>query len=120
MISAICAATLLAASAAYADKGGERLVTLTKASKAAPAEAIKASPAAAPVAHRCANCADTLVTVVDRATKGPNHAVSKVARHTCAACDTKITTVGVGKAKTDVAVHSCGTKELATVCCVGK
>jgi hypothetical protein len=75
-----------------------------------------AAPAAVAPAHKCADCTDTWVTVVDKGTKGPNHLVTKVSRHNCAACDTKITVVGTGKAKHDVAAHSCNA-ELRPLCC---
>jgi hypothetical protein len=76
-----------------------------------------AVPAAAvTAAHKCANCTDTLVTAVDKGTKGPNHLITKVFRHNCAACDTKIATVGTGKAAKDVATHSCNA-ELRPLCC---
>lgn len=114
LITAVCAITLAFGTAAYAEKGAERLVNLTKASKNAPAAS--ATVAAAPMNHRCANCTDSLVQVVDKATKGPNHLVSKVARHNCSACDAKIVTEGVGKAKRDVAIHSCGA-EVKPACC---
>ena len=38
--------------------------------------------------------------------------------HECPACKTSITTVGAGKAKTSVAVHTCGNGAVAT-CCSG-
>jgi hypothetical protein len=77
---------------------------------------VVASPAAFSAVHKCADCTDTWVTVVDKGTKGPNHLVTKVSRHNCAACDTKITVVGTGKAKHDVATHSCNA-EVKPLCC---
>ena len=74
------------------------------------------STAAAFLAHKCADCTDTLVTVVDKSTKGPNHLVTKVVRHNCAGCDTKIVTEGTSKARHDVAIHSCNAK-LKPLCC---
>jgi hypothetical protein len=39
--------------------------------------------------------------------------------HLCSACETKITVVGVGKAKTDNVSHSCGMNGSAGApCCV--
>jgi hypothetical protein len=61
-------------------------------------------------------CKDAFVSVVDYGTKGPNHLVSNVARHECGACNTKITTEGTGKAKKDVAIHSCG-MDVNAACC---
>ncbi len=72
--------------------------------------------AATVAAHKCASCKDTLATVVDKATKGPNHLIGKVSRHECAGCDTKIVTEGAGKAKKDLAMHSCNS-EAKPLCC---
>jgi hypothetical protein len=72
--------------------------------------------AAAPTAHKCALCTETLVTVVDKGTKGPNHLVTKAFRHNCAGCNTKFVTEGTGKAKNDVAIHSCNA-EVKPLCC---
>src|ERR1051326_621742 len=101
LVAGVCALALSFGTAAYAEKGAETLLRLTKG-------AIPAKAEAAPMAHKCANCKDTLVSVVDKATKGPNHLVTRVARHECASCDTKIVTEGIGKAKKDVAIHTCG------------
>lgn len=115
-ISAILVITAVSVSLANAgsnEKGAERLVSLTKASKAsAPAATAVAMPG-----HTCAACTDTLVTIVDKTTKGPNHEVRKVARHGCTDCQTRIVTQGVGKAKHDVTIHTCGTTGAAPVCC---
>jgi hypothetical protein len=108
--SAVCALAISFGSAAYAEKGAETLVRLTKGSAPAKTEV------AAPAAHKCANCTDSLVSVVDKGTKGPNHLVTKVARHNCSACDTKIVTRGAGKATQQVAIHSCGADTKA-ICC---
>jgi hypothetical protein len=66
--------------------------------------------------HLCSDCTDTIVTSVDKATKGGKQLVSNVIRHACAACDTRIVTTGVGKAKQDVAIHSCKS-EAKPLCC---
>jgi len=110
MAAGVCALALSFGTAAYAEKGAETLVRLTRGG--APA---KAQPTAV-AAHKCATCTDTFVTVVDKGTKGPNHLVSKVTRHNCAACDTKIIAEGAGKAKKDVAIHSCGA-DVKAACC---
>src|SRR5437773_1375374 len=101
LLAGVCALALSLGPTAFAEKGAEALVGLPKAS--APAKTVTAVP----VPHMCANCTDTLVNVVDRATKGPNHLVTKVARHNCPGCSTKISIEGTGKAKRDVAIHSC-------------
>jgi hypothetical protein len=113
LIAGVCALALTFGTVVYAEKGAETLVRLTKGSAVTPAQV------AAPMAHKCANCTDSLVTVVDKGTKGPNHLVSKVARHNCAGCDTKIVTEGTGKAKRDVATHSCNA-EVKPLCCATK
>jgi hypothetical protein len=66
--------------------------------------------------HKCTLCTDTLVTVVDKGTKGPNHLVAKAFHHNCVGCDTKFVTEGTGKAKKDVAIHSCNA-EVKPLCC---
>ena len=110
LVAGVCALALSFGTAAYAEKGGETLVRLTKS--AAPAKA----EAAAPIVHKCANCTESIVSVVDKGTKGPNHAVTKVVRHNCAACDTRIATKGEGKAKIQVAMHTCGA-DVKAACC---
>ena len=109
LIAAICGLAVSFGSAAYAEKGAERL--LNKPSST-PAKSVSTS-----TAHSCTICADSLVTIVDMGTKGPNHLVSKVARHNCGMCNTKIVTAeGVGKAKQDVAIHSCN-GQTKPLCC---
>ena len=110
LVAGVCALALTFGTAAYAEKGAETLMRLTKGT--APAKAV----AAAPVAHKCAKCTDTWVSVVDKGTKGPNHLVTKVVKHGCTDCSTKIATEGMGKAKHSVALHTCGTVAKATCC----
>lgn len=109
-ISGLCAVALSFGTAAYAEKGAEVLI---KRTNVAPAAKVVA---ATPMAHKCAMCTDSWVTVVDKATKGPNHLVTKVSRHNCPACDTKIVTEGTGKAKHDVAIHNCNGDAKAACC----
>jgi|SRR6266850_3623371 len=120
-IVAACAAVAIMAAAltsgaAPTEKGAERLVTLTKASRS-PSSPV-AMTAAVSAAHRCPACSDSWVKVADKATKGPNHLVKNEARHDCSACSTEIITRGSGKAARAIAVHSCVTPEKAVVCCV--
>jgi hypothetical protein len=110
LIAGLCALALSFGTVAYAEKGAETLIKRTKTPTTATIEA------AAPMAHKCVNCTDELVSVVDKGTKGPNHLVTKVFRHNCAVCDTRIVTMGDGKAKKDVAIHSCNA-EVKPVCC---
>jgi len=109
-ISGFCAVALSFGTVAYAEKGAETLVRLTKGAPVAKIEA------AAPMTHKCAKCSDTLISAVDKGTKGPNHLVTKVSRHNCAACDTKIVTEGSGKAIKDIAMHTCGADAKAACC----
>jgi hypothetical protein len=110
LLAGICALALSLGSTVFAEKGAEALVGLPKAP---PTKIV----AAVPAPHMCANCTDTLVNVVDKATKGPNHLVTKVAQHNCPGCSTKISIEGTGKAKRDVAIHSCNA-EVKPICCV--
>jgi len=102
LLAGLCAVALSFGTVAHAEKGAEALVRLTKS---APPAQTEAAPA---VAHKCSNCTDTFVSVVDKGTKGPNHLATRAVLHNCAACDTKIVTEGTGKAKRDVATHTCG------------
>jgi hypothetical protein len=112
-VASLCTLALSLGTVAYAEKGAEGLATFTKPS--APA----VTQVAAPMAHKCASCTDTLVSLVDKGTKGPNHLVTKVVRRNCAASNTKIVTEGTGKAKYDVATHSCNS-EVKPVCCASR
>ena len=59
----------------------------------------------------CPKCADVLTTEANRQAKGgqvlARTATQKVVKHTCTACDTKLTVAGEGKAKHTVATHKC-------------
>ena len=114
LLTATLFALALSFGTAYAEKGAEVLGRLTKASRA-PVAAVNAHMAVT-TAHRCPTCTDTFVSVVDKGTKGPNHLVSNVIRHNCGACETKIATEGTGKARHDVAIHSCNA-EVKPLCC---
>jgi hypothetical protein len=111
LVAGMCALALTFGTVAYAEKGAETLVRLTKGAAPANAEAV------AVAAHKCANCTDTIVSKVDYATKGPNHAVTKVVKHNCASCSTQVSTQGTGKAAKQVAMHSCGA-DMKAACCV--
>jgi hypothetical protein len=112
LVAGVCAFALSLGTAAYAEKGAETLVRLTKGAVPVKAEA------AAPVAHKCANCTDSIVSVVDKGTKGPNHLVTRVVKHNCTTCSTTIATEGSGKAKHDVAIHTCGADVKAACCAI--
>jgi hypothetical protein len=67
------------------------------------------APAAmsAPASMPCAKCVDTYTKVQDLSARGANKPIMLVAQHGCPGCSTMITTVGVGKAKQNVALHTC-------------
>ena len=110
LIAGLCSLALSFGTLAYAEKGAEALVRASKASSPA-----KTEPAAM-AAHKCANCTDSIVSVVDKGTKGPNHLVTRVVKHNCTTCSTTIATEGSGKAKHDVAIHTCGA-DVKAACC---
>jgi len=110
LVAGLCALALSFGTAAYAEKGAETLVRLTKGSAPAKVEV------AATIAHKCSTCTDTLVSAVDKGTKGPNHAVTKLGRHNCTACSTTIATEGTGKAKRNMTTHTCAV-DVKAACC---
>jgi hypothetical protein len=66
-------------------------------------------------------CTDRYTQAVDQSAKGMRAGSTKmVPTHACTSCQTKITSVGVGKAKTDNVSHSCGSNATAAAasCCV--
>jgi len=103
---------LLAPSLTLAEgKGASRLMftpPATRETSAAPAK---------PMA--CPACTDTYRQVRDVAAKGMQaNSMKSVATHGCASCQTKIVSVGAGKAKTDTVAHSCGNGTPQASCCV--
>ncbi len=109
LTATVCALAFTFATVSYADKNMEIVARQKKAAAAA--------TAVQPAAHKCPSCTDSVVSVVDKGTKGPNYQVSKLVRHNCTACETKIVAEGAGKARHEVAVHSCGMAE-QSACCV--
>jgi hypothetical protein len=95
-IGALFAAT--AARAEVITKGGASALL-----KASPVKAEAAAPA-----MKCAMCKSEFVTVKTPAFKGSSPTSVTVERHACVSCGTKWVTSGNGKAKTEVAVHTCG------------
>ena len=110
LVAGLCAVALSFGTVAYAEKGGETLLRLTKGSTPA------ITQPAVVAAHKCAACTDTIASVVDKGTKGPNHLVTKAVRHNCSACATKIITSGTGKAANNVAIHTCAA-DVKAACC---
>jgi hypothetical protein len=100
VIAAIVSAT--AANAEVITKGGYS--GLHKAP--APNSVAAAAKPMAPMA--CGNCKSEFVTATAPAFKGTTPSTSTVERHACASCGNKWITSGHGKAKVDVAVHTCG------------
>ena len=113
LTAAVVALALSFGSAVYAEKGAETLVRLSRGVATAKTEAV------ADADHSCAKCTDTLVTAVDKSTKGPNFSTSQVAQHGCGDCATKITTEGTGKARKEVASHTCA-MDVKPGCCIKK
>jgi hypothetical protein len=94
------------ASAATPEGKGASL--LMPAAKIQPAHTQTVTGSIKAVHDSCSLCRDVPVVVVDRISKGSKHEErSTVMSHQCPACETKITIVGHGKAKTDKAVHTC-------------
>lgn len=75
----------------------------------------------APSQMSCDKCKDTYVVQKDSSARGATKPDIRVSRHLCNGCDTTIATIGVGKAKTDVATHTCTTCGPASpTCCKAK
>jgi hypothetical protein len=74
--------------------------------KASAAPAVAVAPVMA-----CPKCADILTSEVNRQAKGgeilAGAATRTVAKHTCTSCEIKLTVVGEGKARHQVAIHKC-------------
>ena len=90
--------SLTAARAEVITKGG--------ASALLKAPAVKAGTPAA--AMKCATCKSEFVTVKAPAFKGSTPETATLERHACTSCGTKWVTTGHGKAKVEVAKHTCG------------
>ena len=100
-IVALTILALFAATAARADvitKGGASALLKTSAVKA---------ESAAP-AMKCAMCKSEFVTVTAPSFKGSTPGSIIIERHACVSCGNKWVTSGHGKAKVELAVHTCG------------
>ena len=100
-IVTLAIAALFAATAARAE-----VITKGGASALLKGPAVKVGAPAA--AMKCALCKSEFVTVKTPAFKGTAPATATLERHACAACSNKWVTTGHGKAKVEVAVHTCG------------
>ena len=113
----LTAVALLLASAApskaqYRPVGDDGIAASPKVRQMLYERKAAATPAVAVVpAMACPKCADVLTTEVNRQAKGgqvlAGTATQKVAKHTCTACETRLTVVAEGKAKHTVASHKC-------------
>jgi len=100
-IITLAIAALLSATAARAE-----VITKGGASALMKAPAVNAG---APIAAmKCALCKSEFVTVNTPAFKGTAPAAATLERHPCASCGNKWITTGHGKAKVEVAKHTCG------------
>jgi len=75
------------------------------------------TPAVVSPAMACPTCKASATRKVDKTVRGANKPSVLVTKHLCASCDTAIITTGVGKAKTDVARHSCTASGVKTAPC---
>ena len=111
-VALVALAFITTASAQYKAVGADGIAASPKVRqmlnerKASTAHALAVAPAMA-----CPKCADVLTTEVNPQAKGgevlTGAATKKVAKHTCTACETKLTVVGEGKARHTVATHKC-------------
>jgi hypothetical protein len=104
---------LLAPSMTLAEgKGASQLMKVAPVSSQAQTAQAKLSQMS------CTGCTDGYVKVRDTAAKGMRAETTKpVAVHGCGSCETKIASVGTGKAKTDKVAHSCGNVGVASASC---
>ncbi|MBC8095503.1 MAG: hypothetical protein H7Y43_06805 [Akkermansiaceae bacterium] len=65
----------------------------------------------------CSKCKDQLVTRTDATARGAVKTTVKYAKHLCQDCKTSIKTLGIGKAATSVAVHTCGVGDIGKAAC---
>jgi len=92
---------LLSATAA-----GAEVITKGGASALMKSPTVKAGAPAA--AMKCALCKSEFVTVKTPEFKGTGSGAATVERHACASCGNKWVTSGHGKAKVELAMHTCG------------
>jgi hypothetical protein len=92
---------LFAATAARAE-------VITKGGASALLKAPVVKTEAAPPAMKCAMCKSEFVTIKASSFKGTTPTSVLVERHACTSCGNKWVTSGHGKAKVELAVHTCG------------
>jgi hypothetical protein len=109
LVVAVAGLAVLGNSALAQEKGAERLVKLNRPAAAPKSQA--AAPTTAPMP--CAKCQDVVQQVPDWSAKGGavlmagGQPTKLEVRHLCEGCATAWSTVGHGKAKQDVATHTC-------------
>lgn len=103
----------LSSAVAASEKGAERLQSLTKVTTVGDLENLKAGDKFVMV---CAKCQTVMMHTVSKS-KGRD-IPTMTAQHKCTGCNSTITTVGHGKAKTDKVTHSCsGCGDGSVFCC---
>jgi DNA-directed RNA polymerase subunit RPC12/RpoP len=85
-----------------------RAEVITKGGASALMKAPTAKAGTPVAAMKCATCKSEFVTVKVPTFKGSAPETSLVERHACTSCGTKWVTTGHGKAKVEVAKHTCG------------
>lgn len=119
VITMTLAAFCLLTSESWAqEKGGERL---QKFGAVKTVEDLHNLEPGDTMAMACPKCKDVTIWVVDKSIKGAQKDPKAIQQHMCPGCAEVFTTVGMGKAKTDVVKHvckKCGSTE--AFCCVKK
>lgn len=110
---ALLALGLSATAGLAAEKGAERLQSMTKVSTYGDLENLKAGDKFVMV---CAKCQTVMTHKVSKSKGGDIPMMT--AEHKCSGCNSTITTVGHGKSKTDKVTHSCsGCGDGSVFCC---
>ena len=81
---------------------------------------LPATPTPAPADYKpmaCPKCKDLVTAQVDRTARGANKPTVLLTKHLCGACQTTIAVEGFGKAKRDVATHTCGINATKSAAC---
>lgn len=65
----------------------------------------------------CPRCQDEFMKRVDTSARGAIKPTITVAHHLCGACETKLSTVGAGKAKKDIVSHVCNVGGVPNLTC---
>jgi uncharacterized protein with PIN domain len=89
-------------------KGAQLLLKRPTASNSTSAAAVKP--------HDCAMCQDVTKVVKTASNKGAYAKTTLVAEHMCPSCNTRIETVGQGKAAHSVAQHTCALGRTPSCC----